>query len=242
MSEYPEEILPQIHFSPTVDLEKVISMTDEFVVCRTIGVPLENAISEDEDGSEILDIDVLGDSIVGMSVNLMGGHFKEWHLKYHTPHKYPSGRYWDGKSEIRLNDFEGQHEIKNDVYPLYYSSNAVHRQKVPFALKNRSKDQLKRISQVFKNAQYIFKNDANVDCEIFVSHKPNNLNYWHSQIELKPYGADDAECFKNSNSFRHEIYIQLLTDVLSRKFLKTLPAGISIPTCTYCRLSRRCRF
>lgn len=241
MSEYPEEILPQPHFSPQINLEKVISKTDEFVVCRTIDIPLEDAIDEDEDGTEILDIDVLGESIVGMSVNLMGGHFNVSHLKYYTPHKYLAGQYWDGKREIKLIDFVGQYEPQDNTYPLYYSSKAVHRQILPCELKNAPKDQLKRIKEVFKKSAEIFKDNASVKCEIFVKHKPNNLNYWHSQIELKALGAADSECFKNKNSFREKIYVQLITDVFSRNFLKTLPNGLFIPVCAYCRLSSRCR-
>lgn len=241
MSEYPEEILPQPHFSPKLNLEKVVSLNDEFIVCRTINIPLEDAITEDEDGTEILDLDVLGDSIVGMSVNLLGGHFNESHLKYYTPHKYPSGQYWDGRSEINLIDFKGQHEIKKDAYPLYYSSRVVHRQQVPFGLRGLQKEQRKRINEVFKKSAHIFNSDANITCEIFVDHRPNNLNYWHSQIELKPFNAADCECFRNNNSFRKGIYTQLMTDVLSRKFLKTLPSDLKIPICSYCRLSYRCR-
>lgn len=241
MSEYPEEILPKTHFAPQINLETVVSKSNEFVVCRSIDIPLEDAIVEDEDGSEILDLDVLGDSIVGMSVNLMGGHFNESHLRYYTPHKFLSGQYWDGKREIKLIDFVGQYDNDKKAYPLYYSSKVVHRQVLPCELRNTRKEHLKRIREVFQKAAQIFENNVNLNCEIFVNHKPNNLNYWHSQIELKPLGAQDSECFKNNNSFREKIYIQLLSDVFSRKFLKILPTGLTIPTCAYCRLSSRCR-
>lgn len=121
MMNYPIEIIPKSYYSRRIDLEKVLAHSGCFYVCRTLYSPIEDIISEDFDGNKILDIDAFKEHVVGLSVNLMGGHYNESHLVYSTRMKHPSSEDWKGQT-IKLTDFVGGFERHPQAYPIYYSS------------------------------------------------------------------------------------------------------------------------
>lgn len=241
MMNYPIEIIPKSYYSRRIDLEKVLAHSGCFYVCRTVYSPIEDIISEDFDGNKILDIDAFKEHVVGLSVNMMGGHYNESHLVYFTRMKHPSSEDWKGQT-IKLTDFVGGFDRHPQAYPIYYSSEVLHRQPVRHSFFKPDKGRKQSLKESFGDScDEIFGDEWRTQCEIFIAHKPTNLNYWHMQLEMKPALEDDDKSFKNDKAWRKDIYAQLISDILTKKFMLSLPASCRIVNCAYCGISTSCR-
>lgn len=241
MMSYPIEIIPKSHYSYRINLETVLAHSGCFYVCRTAYSPIHEIISEDFDGNPVLDIDAFKKHVVGLSVNLMGGLFNESHLAYYTPMSHPSSDDWKGQP-IRLTDFVGGFDRHPQAYPVYYSSEVLHRQPVRHSFISPDKSRKKSLKDIFGDRCIeIFGDEWRTHCEIFIAHKPTNLNYWHMQLEMKPALEDDDESFINDKAWRKDIYVQLITDILTKKFQLSIPHSTHIVNCAYCGISSSCR-
>lgn len=227
---YPEEILPKSTNVATIDIDGVVSELNEVYVVRRISSPVEDNLIEGVDGERVLDIDCLDDSIVKLSVNLLGGRFTvASHLKWRQLSK--GSKDWDKKSDIDINDYNGCHESLPSSHPLYYSSRSFHRNTENVTLTftdsgafSSYRSQLtekakEECMKAFKDYPYTFESVF----EIFLKHSPNNLNYWHTQVEVKPELSEDEMSFKNNKSWRAEIYAQWVCDKLSKDYVMILP-------------------
>lgn len=235
---YPVEIIPNWHYSRKIDLKAVLKREKTFYICRAVFASQEerDAIKE----GEPLDVDLLGDHIVRMSVNLMGGLYEPSHLRYLPSSAKDATKEWKGQ-KIILSDYLSGNEDKNYAFGLYYSSEDLHRKLMSVTLVDLKKPQKDAAKKVFQHlCEDVY--GIHVDVEIFVESKPTNVNYWHAQVEMKPALEDDEKCFRNGDGWKKDIYAQLVSDILTKKHKLSLPDTAKIICCDYCCLSDKCGY
>ncbi|NLT52257.1 MAG: hypothetical protein GXX85_15240 [Ignavibacteria bacterium] len=178
ISSYPRVILPHKNYILNIDFDKHILNYSFLLVRRTNKKPTE---AFDEIGflkTEAL-ISELKD-VPDMSLNLLGGLFKENHLKY-VPKGNANKQWTDGKN-IRISDFIGQYKIEKEVYPIYFILKNIHNCEFPFSRKNDVN--LKNLLDKLK-IEIDKKPEFESEGKTSISHVPINLNYWHIEFHIK---------------------------------------------------------
>ncbi len=244
-SGYPLEIIPRMHYPGKISWSHILNKNKRFYVCRRIERPLSDCVTNLAGGVKELDPDCLGQHIVKMSMNLLGGCFNEEHLVFRTLKE--ASKPWLSE-DIDFDLYRNNVENLGSAYPLYYSSEDIHRKNYPIELNFEKKDKDKY--NALRNSVRtlcldVFKGmdtDVSMECTLFISHEPTKLNYWHVQLDVKPSLEDDSKSFKNDNSFRKDIYTQLVCDILCKKFIEEVDHIDPLPPCSYCRLTKKCQY
>lgn len=218
---YPKQILPTKDYLNPMLIQQLHDEHNGFVVCRRIDKPVSDYIFPSTKGRKQLDIDCFGESIVRLSMNLMGGAFETEHLVFQQ--KGNGGKEWKG-GDVCLDDFADCIVVLPSGFPLYYCSNSLHRRrfctKLHFEKDDKGKYDSLRAAAKSMAMDAFTGQDINVDLvsEIFIAHVPTNLNYWHVHLEVKPAFEKDESYYKNGKSWREDVYTQLLYDILSFDF------------------------
>lgn len=226
---YPKQILPNEDFLNPLLIQELHDEQNGFIMSRRIDKPVSDCSFPSTQGRRQLDIDCLGENIERLSMNLMGGAFMTNHLIFQQ--KGEGAKPWKG-GIIRIEDFVSCIVVLPCGFPLYYSSNCLHRRhfctNLTFAKNEKGKyDSLRAAAKSL--ALTVFTGDevkVDFESEIFIAHVPTNLNYWHVQMEVKPAFEKDDSYFKNGNSWREDVYVQLLTDILSFEFLEDVTPSV----------------
>lgn len=219
---YPKQILPCTDYLMPMLIQQLNDEQGEFFVCRRIDKPVSNYVFDSINGRKQLDVDCFGESVVRLSMNLMGGLFEASHLIYQQ--KGEGRKEWNG-GNVCLADYVNCIVVMSSAWPLYYSSVSLHRRHFSTRLifKKDEKGKYNSLKEAAKSmALDDFQGkDVCVDfvSEIFISHVPTNLNYWHVQMEVKPALEEDDSYFRNGKSWREDVYTQLLVDILSFDFM-----------------------
>lgn len=240
---YPECLVPKDYFPLRINLHRLVKACGSFVVARTLEYPVATYVTELADGRMFLDPDCLGQCIVEMSLNLMGGHLKEHHLRY-RPKK--SGTDIWGGGIVDLGKYGECFADSGQAFPLYFDSRSIHNQLFPVQLDFGPKEKgaftaWKDKMQV--NAINSFnKNGLKVTSRYMTTlvHSPNMLNYWHMHLMVEAIHEGEKVELKNDGSWRSKIFRHLVCEVLCKRFeiVKDIPP---IPRCCYCSLVDKCR-
>lgn len=179
--------------------------------------------------------------VVGLSLNLLGGHFTESHLKYVQKDKAAS--YWKEGTPVGINDLIEYVSVEEDRVPIYLPLLKLHNLQIPFKKSIASK-QLKKLPpglavETGEDGNY------QVEATLKVKHAPTNANFWHVEFELSDLTRDsEVKVIKNIKSYKVErefkdqhVTTKLVHSLLNKiQFLakKEAEAGIiSIPESVY---------
>ena len=116
---YPLEIVPGNLYPRLMSLEEIIRRNGHFIVCRRIDKPVEDYIIRLAGQRRELKLDALGEHVVKMSMNLLGGKFNERHLLFNPTEE--GKKTWYGK-EIDIEEYGSKYDILGAAFPLYYDS------------------------------------------------------------------------------------------------------------------------
>lgn len=242
MVDYPKEILPLDFFRRKINLDSpIIRNVGEFYVCRKIPKRIEEYFINDGRPGKIIDVDTcLGKHLLGLSMNLMGTPFKETDLPYRCFGS--ADKDWLGEY-IDLDDYGDETENTQVGFPLYYSSKSIHRRSIPYDHKLGNKSEITSISADIKAiADIVVKKypiDVHVEYELFLRHRPVNLNYWHVQMEIKVATDRDYKAFEKKKGWLMKMYRHNIFGILEKSYV-IAPEIISLPRCISCYMSDIC--
>ena len=124
--------------------------------------------------------------LLHLSVNLLGGHFQiPNHEIWRQLEKGQHG--WEGEP-IDLNDFAGCYETKEGDYPnFYFKWNDIHTYRVDYPRTFPDQKACRGYEIIQKNMESVQDEQPTglqrVVAQLTIEHSPNNLNYWHCQVE-----------------------------------------------------------
>lgn len=224
---YPESILPNSRNNKPFPIDKLPP------AAHSLTRRIEGKLSDKAEvvgGRLRLDPDCLGE-IVGMSVNLLGGHF----LPEYSPilQKGKGKDPWDGFSDIAIADYSGCYEDTGYDY-VFYRMDLLHGAAYPNVYKFNNKGTYKAYQTFLEQKVYPQFTDGievPISVTLTLEHAPTNLNYWH--FVVKTSLTDDAKLLKRDGSWRDMIFKHLLLTVYCREATETLTTDGAIPVELY---------
>lgn len=173
---YPAIILPKSSFYNPIDFEKLLSEVN-VVFTRRIDVGINDIHNE---------VGVIKTSLFkrkdvpGMSLNILGKHFKSKFNKFKTQKE--GSEYWEGQPIYLSNHINHFTEVDINFSNLYLSSSDLHHVPVPFYRPN-DRESIK-LYESLGIQPVIDGSRLMAEGEIFLEHKPTNLNYWHAELSF----------------------------------------------------------
>ncbi len=214
--DYPESILPKANYVTPFPLE-ALNQSD-FSVTRRIRGKLDDNIDY-VGGRARIDPDCLG-TIVGMSVNLLGGTFLPEFTSFHQSDRGKDT--WNGTSNINLADYEGCYEDLGDEF-VFYKLPVLHRAIYPHEYKFEKKGSFRAYQDFIEkklNEQFYVGIKVPITITLTLEHVPTNLNYWH--FEMRVELIDEKKQINKRGSWRDLIFTHILTTVLCQEFTEKL--------------------
>lgn len=182
---YPESIMPQNNYMTALDVDALNSQLQAVYMARR----LEGQPYHIMGGEKILDDEAISEDVIDWSVCLLGGKFQVEDLKWRQLGEATVS--WKGEN-VKLEDFSGCYELKEDITPLYLEMRKFHNVSVPYQRQFGSKqDVLKYQSKTGEPSNEEIESWDKVSplkCReiITVTHAPNKLNYWHMMVQARP--------------------------------------------------------
>ena len=216
--DYPIEIIPQPGYIVPFPLEKLREKEHDYLVCYRITGSVDDNLEEGSfNGGRVLKKSCFS-HLAHMSMNLYGGLFKPEHVCF--AQKKTASDIWDGKSPIKLKDYEGLFPVIDGATPIFYRASKLSVKGLTINMTFDNKDMYNSLlalypAKTFPPYQKGIRVDAVTDVKIV--HMPTNLNYWHLQLEVYPKGSEDE--LKNEKSWRLRIFEHIRDNRLISKFL-----------------------
>ena len=202
---YPHSIVPRKGFLKRICVERLLESYPFWVVARRCDDPSPFAISSD--GSKrILKDDVLGNNLLQMSVNLLGGSFKYSHFSY-LPKLEVVKDAWDGELLPKLPLEPSYYNVLENFSIVYFYVGKVNGFVYPYTKDIKNIDEytnIKSEAEVIKERENLkieeeivgaFKGLENqqtqVHAHLKVNHAPNLYNYWHMHIDTYAVNGDN---------------------------------------------------
>jgi len=200
--EYPIEILPQDGFVKSMDIRGMLETYPSLIAARMCDVPTEEAYVVWQEGGEKELSDKVIKNCVGLSMNLLGGHFdKDKHFKF-WPLAERARMDWNGEEIPPVK--EGEYRIIEDERLLFFFNV---RQWMDYCFPYRcgfpsKADYEKALSDAEK---YVYENNLKLEMAVIgafpgknksvdvlavaeVNHHPTPMNYWHVQMDCHRIG------------------------------------------------------
>ena len=178
-------------------------------VTRRLDVPFEKAYNKL--GNEYyLRQDALDKKRVpNMSMNLMGGKFKEKDISFSSLNDTGS-QSWIHPNKVFLDEYIGRYNIYKEYTVVYFTVSEIHNIPIPYLRpKDKNSDNLvKALANKPKiiNEKYEFYGRG------LVQHSPTNLNYWHIEYEIRD--GENKIILENKSNWQSTFCEALISDLL----------------------------
>lgn len=207
-SGYPSIIQPQTNYRKRMDFQAMQKAYPSLVAVRLSEVSHAEAFEDSiSDGRLVLHYKALV-SVIGMSMNLLGGLFdKDRHLYFRPTKDSPCYEDWDGESTYEVKD-GGYQMMPDDRFPLFYNLIEWDTYTFPYHVTAKSEqdfidktDCMRKIAEETGVEQTLCKDfpgkskPFEVMARARINHHPTLMNYWHYQLDC--YSADSKEAITN---------------------------------------------
>ena len=177
--DYPLSILPKNQYIERIDIDKLYKHVP-LVVVRRSDKPKEEIFNE----IDLLREDVITKSdIPRMSMNLLGGAFKQEHIKFNPIGE--SCRIWDGSEKVFFSNYRKSIRLLPVATPIFFEVANLHDKEFPY---KRNKDPT---SNKLMNALAYKPSETEgkfiLYGKSYISHEPTLLNYWHVEFQIKDF-------------------------------------------------------
>lgn len=205
--DYPYSILPKKFFKKTIDIPDLIGKQKVILIRRS------NKILEDS-------FNLLGETITlkedcfsyheipELSMNLLGGKFKEDHLRFRVLPKSPGCGIWDGKLRVILSKYKESYEVIPVPCEIFLDGNAIHDQEVPYSRQHTK--ELEKLSKSLPEIIMVENGIYKMRGKIGIEAVPINLNYWH--VETRIFDVEGHRLRYTGATYIKDICQQALTD------------------------------
>lgn len=210
---YPYCILPITKYKINIDCDTLINSQNIYILRRS------NLSQEDTFqsvfGQIVLNDDAIDDiRIANLSVNLLGGKFKNKHCKYLAKGQGASS--WQGE-EVYLSDYINDCNVENNKGLIFIKASLLHNIEFPYNLPsdpNLHKEVAKFQNTVGESRVLLNtpKQPIKVIGKSFFVHSPINLNYWHLELKVENYANVILENPKKNSDKR--FLEQLFTNII----------------------------
>ena len=162
--------------------------------------------------------------VAGLSLNLLGGHFTETHLKY--VQKGEAAFYWKEGTAVAIKGLIGHISVEEGRIPIYLPLLKLHNLQIPFE-KNIMSKQLKKLPPGLA-VETEEEGSYQVKATLKIKHAPTNANFWHVEFELSDETRDSEDkvvkkikSYKADKELRYQTaYTRLVYSLLEEiKFL-----------------------
>ena len=216
--DYPSEIIPQPGYVVPFPLDKLKELKGDYLVCyRITGSVGDNLEAGSFMGRRLLKKSCFS-HMAHMSMNLYGGLFKPEYVCF--AQKRPASDPWNGKSEVKLEDYEGLYPAVEDAVPIFYRASSLTIANLTTNITFANKDAYDSLLALYPADPFpAYQKGLRVDVvtDVMIVHAPTNLNYWHLQMEVCPKGSEEE--LKNENSWRGRIFEHIRDNRLISKFM-----------------------
>ena len=208
--DYPAQILPRIRFKKEINVDLLKRQHKLYIVRRSnkdsnntfteLGLLREDAIISSS--SDLADL----------SMNLLGRRFKSEFIKYRPKMKTISVEPWSGKDRYFICDLKNEYEIIEPATPVYFKISDLHRITLPYSMPST-----KEMQNLFKNLKHtVIGTTIIAQGESIITHSPNNLNYWHVELNILDFNQNPV-VKKKMNQFSKSLAGHLVSQILSVK-------------------------
>jgi hypothetical protein len=219
---YPSFILPKNRYVSLIRISELCTLQRLYILRRS-NKTLENTFHIIGDKTILREDSIEPIDVPNMSLNLMGGKFKERHLKFIPKMRTEAVKKWDGFKRIYLSEFLNDYEKIETFCPIYFDVNNIDLVNIPYQ-QNKSKEINRLLLElgekpVEKNEKYQFT------AQTEVMHDPTFLNYWHVEFKLKDFRG--VPIARKQNAWIDDLSRQTIKNILSVNAYHTLPTAIS---------------
>lgn len=211
---YPCTIIPRINYVYPIDINR-LNETGEYVLVRRS----EKTSDEIFNKLGILRDDILLDnSIPGMSMNLLGAHFKEKYIKF-VP-KPPASDYWNTTNNVKLRTYLDKIDVLGTCCPIFFLVKDLQNLQFPYT-RPSDKDSKKLLAAL--NIQPAQDGLFHIVAKTEIRHKPSNLNYWHVEFTIIESDNKNAKPIKDVGSKWRKMLVHSIQHVISNAAKKERP-------------------
>ena len=225
---YPSFILPKKRYVHIFQIDGIIAIQDSYILRRSNN-SFEDTFNTSDDLITLREDAIEPIDIPNMSLNLIGGKFKEKYLRFIPLMRTDAVESWDGIKRIYLSEFLRQYNESNEFCPVYFHVNRIHGVEFPYQ-RAKAKELNKILNELGQeptetNEKYNFRGRTEV------VHDPTNLNYWHTEFRLLDFKNDTVP--RKSSAWIEEISKQTLTNILCVNAYSTPPTRIKSIPCRF---------
>lgn len=222
VNEYPKEIIPQVNFVHSLNVESLLACYPNLAVSRRVKGDKGDAFVL-FNGKEQLKDSLMG-QVANMSVNLLGALFEDCK---HLPYSPLGSKDWNGE-EVHSEDLDDNFTIEERCFPIYFYVRDIHN--YPFSgdyYFQRENEAIVFLSEIPKGdveKKYVEKFNKQepvvVKTHALLNHAPTIFNYWHCVLDSYPNLSSDSPIPTNCKGAQKRI-VKTLKSVLIKLFLKT---------------------
>ena len=228
-NKYPSRILPFSNYRYRLPVQKLLCDYPDLAVVRRCKQPQPFVYSANEK-TKMLSDDALGDNLLEMSVNLLGGRFKKKHLLF-VPELKLVEKEWDGCTIQILPLTSENYKVLPECGSVAFRVAEVNTFVFPYPklIEKKDYEQLKKDAKKIQEREKLdvekaivgaFRQGGNsvttVYARLHVNHHPNLLNYWHMQMDVYAVGQNVYEKYDDSSKEAKRIRHRL-REFLTRK-------------------------
>lgn len=207
--DYPFCILPRKFYKKTIDVPKLINK-QKVVFIRRSQKSLEESFNVLGETITLKEDSISYQEIPELSLNLLGGKYKEDHLRFRVFPKSPGCAKWDGKLRIVLLNYKESYEEISVPCEIYFDGNAIHDHEVPYNRQHSKELEklAKSLPEVISMENGVYKMHGKIGFEAV----PINLNYWH--VETRIFDIEGRRLKYTGATYIKDICQQALSDVI----------------------------
>lgn len=235
---YPETILYKNPYVDFLDLRSFPQSSDLIVIRRNeakvpdFELALANPIEDP--------VAVLGITVLGLSVNMLGGLFLDSYIRYNPKNPKESVKWHDDCTPVKDTDYTVFHKCK----PLYFRVSEINGNFFHYKIGDQDKGKVEENRKISKlHAQkhgleledeilakfYPKEKTAEYVSRVEVNHHPTDMNFWHFQLDAFPLIED-----KNAEELKHHRKINSrFRNFLYEMKKDSLPLTYSLPESLY---------
>lgn len=244
---YPQSIAPRRDYRYRLPMRKLLKDFPNLAVVRRCKD--KNPFAYSTSGKRrCLKTDVLEENLLEMSVNLLGGPYKTYHLPY-KPKKELVDHDWDGQYEQTFPLPEDSFSIVPTYGAIFFRIAEANRFVFPYpkSIEKKDYDGIKRKAKIIQKREGLdVKGEivgdfgasdnkmTSVHARLHVNHHPNDLNYWHMQMDAYAVAEDKYVRYEDKGNETRRIRHQL-REFISRIAIQKLDSNYYIGRNYYIR-------
>jgi hypothetical protein len=208
---YPVSILPSLKHIQEISIDSICKSHNLIISRRIKSIDSKNLFNE---VGHLRDNIIEPKEVPMLSLNLMGGKFEPFHLKFRTIKK--GNDKWDGIKKILLSEFLSCYEIlsEEEFTFVYFDGKKIHATEFPYY--QPSSPELK--TQVDHFFSYFPKPKISTDGfefkgKVIIKHDPTNLNYWHLELNTIDYSDNTIKNY-NKSAWQKRLFSHVINNIL----------------------------